>query len=362
MMSLRPIWTIDIFSNSLLVAVSIYLVMEARRIRAMRPHVLLWMYLYWQSIALTVFVVSHSVAHIVQRVMVLMGYGHTWEDIAPVTGGINTLTFVVVAMLTFLYRDLESASERYGTLSETKKELEQSMIMLQESSEKIEHDAEEIFQKNRELSALNRIATEIGKSLELDKVMSATIREVKDLVKADFLAVYLLKGDKIVLQVSEGLTGSLLDKAAVRSADEPWVKREILQGRAFFVQESLTEKTGKIDEDLKKGGLQAWTAVPIMAKGKVVGVLSVGSTSLDGIDQRQINTLTTIGSYVGIVIENSMLYEELKQKVDDLERFSRFSVGREMRILEMKEQLRNITANRQDVSPKPGKGEVQELP
>lgn len=362
MTSLRPIWTIDIFSNFLLVAVSIYLVVEARKIRAMRPHVLLWMYLYWQSIALTVLVVSHSVAHIVQHVMVLMGYGHTWEDIAPVTGGINTLTFVVVAILTFLYRDLESASERYGTLSETKKELEQSMIMLHESSDKIERDAEEIFQKNRELSALNRIATEIGKSLELDKVMSAAIREVKDLIKADFLAVYLLKGDKIVLQVSEGLTGNLLDKAAVRSAGEPWVKREILQGRAFFVQESLTENTGKIEEDFKKGGLQAWTAVPIMAKGKVVGALSVGSTSFDGIEQRQINTLTTIGSYVGIVIENSMLYEELKQKVDDLERFSRFSVGREMRILEMKEQLRSLTANHPDVSSKPDKDETQELP
>jgi hypothetical protein len=267
MTSLRPIWTIDIISNSLLVAVSVYLLVETRRIRAMRPHVLLWIYLYWQAVALTVFVVSHSVAHILQRAMVLMGYRHTWEDIAPFTGGINTLAFVVVAILTFLYRDLESASERYGTLSETKKELEQSMIMLQESSEKIERDAEEIFQRNRELSALNRIATEIGKSLELDKVMSATIREVKDLVKADFLAIYLVKGDKIVLQVSEGLTGSLLDKAAVRSAGEPWVKREVLQGRAFFVQEGLSEKTGKIDEDFKKGGLQAWTAVPVMAKG-----------------------------------------------------------------------------------------------
>jgi nitrate/nitrite-specific signal transduction histidine kinase len=358
MTSLRPIWTIDIFSNSLLVAVSIYLLLESRRIRAMRPHVLLWMYLYWQAIALTVFVISHSVAHIVQRVLVFMGYSRTWEDIAPVTGGINTLTFVVVAILTFLYRDLESASERYGTLSETKKELEQSIIMLQESSEKIERDAEEIFQKNRELSALYRIATEIGKSLELDKVMSATIREVKDLVKADFLAAYLVKGDKIVLQVSEGLTGSLLDKAAVRSADEPWVKREILQGRAFFVQESLSEKTGKIDEDFKNGGLQAWAAIPTMAKGKVVGVLSVGSLSFDGIDQRQINTLMTIGNYVGIVIENSMLYEELKQKVDDLERFSRFSVGREMRILEMKEKLRRLMAECQDVSSKPEKGGV----
>ncbi len=362
MTSLRPIWAIDIISNSVLVAISIYLLVETRRIKAMRPAC---PFVDIPALAgpgpYYIHLLPFDAAYC-RRAMQFLGLGTTWRVIAPFTGAINTLTFVVVAILTFLYRDLEHASERYGTLSETKKELEQSMIMLRESSEKIERDAEEIFQKNRELSALNRIATEIGKSLELDKVMSATIREVKDLVKADFLAVYLLKGDKIVLQVSEGLTGSLLDKAAVRSADEPWVKREILQGRAFFVQESLAEKTGKIDEDLKKGGLQAWTAVPIMAKGKVVGVLSVGSTSFDGIDQRQINTLTTIGSYVGIVIENSMLYEELKQKVDDLERFSRFSVGREMRILEMKEQLRSLTANRPDVSSKPDKDETQELP
>jgi putative methionine-R-sulfoxide reductase with GAF domain len=362
MTSLRPIWIIDIISNSFLVAVSIYLLVESRRIRTMRPHVLLWMYLYWQVLALTIFIFSHSIPHIIGRIMQFWGLGNTWKAIEPFTGSINTLTFVVVAILTFLYRDLEHASERYGTLSETKKELEQSIIMLKESSEKIERDAVEIFQKNRELSALYKIATEIGKSLELDKVMSATIREVKDLVKADFLAVYLVKGDKIVLQVSEGLTGSLLDKAAVRSAGEPWVKREILQGRAFFVQESVSEKTGKIDEDFKKGGLQAWTAIPVMAKGKVVGVLSVGSISLDGIDQRQINTLMTIGNYIGIVIENSMLYEELKQKVDDLERFSRFSVGREMRILEIKEKLKNLMESCPDALSKNEKDEAKKFP
>ena len=344
MTSLEPVWTIDIVSNLMLVGISAYMLSEVSRIRALRPHAPLWMYLYWQVVALAVFALSHSFAHIVQHVLSEMGRGDLWKYLRPFTGAINTLTFVVIGILAFLYRDLEYVSERFGTLAEAKKELEQSMIMLRESSKQIEHDAEEIFQKNRELSALYKIAVEIGRSIEMGKVMSATIREVKELVRADFMAVYLLKGDDMALQVSEGLSETVLERASVRSAQEPWIKREILNDRMFFAQERSSNKTGRIDADLKREGMQAWTAIPLAAKGKVVGALAVGSKNYDGIDQRQISTLMTIGRYVGIVIENSMLYEELKQKVDDLERFSRFSVGREMRIIEIKEELKNLAA------------------
>ena len=344
MTSLEPIWTIDIVSNLLLVAISAYMLSEVGRIRALRPHAPLWMYLYWQVVALAVFALSHSVAHIVQHVLSEIGKGEIWEYLRPFTGAINTLTFVVIGLLAFLYRDLEYVSERFGTLAEAKKELEQSMMMLRESSRQMEHDAEEIFQKNRELSTLYKIAVEIGRSLEIDKVMSATIREVKDLVRADFLCIYLLKGDNIVIQVSEGLSEAVLEKTSSRSAREPWIKRKLMNGRMFFTQERSSEKSGRIDSGLKGAGMQAWSAIPLMAKGKFVGALAVGSRNYDGIDQRQINTLMTIGRYVGIVIENSMLYGELKQKVEDLERFSKFSVGREMRILEIKEELKNLNA------------------
>ncbi len=344
MTSLEPVWTIDIVANLLLVGISAYMLSEVGRIRALRPHVPLWMYLSWQIVALSVFALSHSFAHIIQHVLAAMGYGRAWRFIRPITGAINTLTFVVIGILAFLYRDLEYVSERFGTLAEAKKELEQSMTMLRESSKQMERDAEEIFQKNRELTALYKIAVEIGRSLEMGKVMSATIREVKELVRADFLAVYLLKGDDMTLQVSDGLSETVLKKASLRSAREPWIKRELMEGRMFFAQERMSEKTGRIEAGLKKDGMQAWTAIPLTAKGKVVGALAVGSRNYDGIDQRQINTLMTIGGYVGIVIENAMLYEELRQKVDDLERFSRFSVGREMRILEVKEELKDLAA------------------
>jgi putative methionine-R-sulfoxide reductase with GAF domain len=342
MMSLVPIWVIDFVSNLLLMGISVYLVLTAKEIVRLRPHTPLWMYLHWQSVALAIFAFSHSTGHIVQRGLTVAGKREVWDAMSPFTGGIISLTFVVVAILSFLYRDIEAASEKYGSLKEAKQELEQSLIMLRDSSAQMERDAEEILRKNKEISALYKVAMAISKSLEIDRVLSAIIKEMKEFSGVNFLGIYLVEGRRITLKVSDGLSSKFAERAAVRSVDEPWLKREVMEGRPFFVRERLDEHAGKIDPEIKEEGMQAWAAVPLVAKGKVVGVLTVGSSDYDGIDTRQIDTLSTIGGYVGVAIENSMLYEELKQKVEDLERFRKFSVGREMRIIELKEKLKEL--------------------
>lgn len=342
MMSLVPIWVMDFVSNLLLVGISVYLILTAKGLIRLRPHTPLWMYLHWQVLALAVFALSHSIGHIVQRSLIVAGRSGVWDAISPYTGAINSLTFVVVAVLSFLYRDVEAATERYGSLREAKKELEQYLAKLKESSAQMERDAEEILRKNKEISALYKVAMAISKSLEMDKVLSGIIKEVKEFLGVNFLGIYLVEGDKISLKVSDGLSETFGARAAVRSLEEPWLRREVMAGRPFFVRERLDEHSGKIDPEMKAEGMQAWAAVPLLAKGKVVGVLTVGSSGYDGIDIRQIDTLSTIGGYVGVVIENSMLYEELKQKVEDLERFRKFSVGREMRIIELKDKLKEM--------------------
>ena len=122
----------------------------------------------------------------------------------------------------------------------------------------------------------------------------------------------------------------------------PWLKRLVLTGNPLLRKEGAEEQAGRIDAVVKAEGVRAWAAVPLMAKGKVLGVLTVGSTRVDGLEPEQMETLTTIGNYAGIAMESSMLYEELRQKVNDLERFRRLSVGREMRIVELKEKLKSM--------------------
>ena len=340
MASLVPIWILDFAGNAAILGLSAYLVFSVTSITKMRPHRPLWMYLEWQVMALAVFALSHSVGHIVRRLLIMAGYGHIWEGISPYTGSINSVSFVVVAILTFLYKDVEFASERLDDLEQAKKDLEVYAGKLQASYKRMEADAEEILLKNKDLAALNRVAVAVSKSLEMDKVLSAVVGEVKEFIGADFLGIYLVESGSIALKLCEGMSPEFVMKASRRSLDEPWLKREVMAGNPFFTQERPGEKAGRIDPAIKAGGVQAWAAAPLMAKGKVVGVLTAGSGRYDGIDQRRLNTLVTIGGYIGVVIENSLLYEELKLKVEDLERFRKFSVGREMRIIELKERLK----------------------
>jgi len=340
--SLMPIWVIDFISGFLLLALAMFLLTQVKKIRSLRPGVPIWMYLQWQVIALSIFAFSHATGHIILRILTFTGNREMSKAISPLTGGVNSLTFVIVGILFFLYKDIESASERYGTLAEAKKELETSINMLQESSVQMEKDAQEILSKNRELSVLNRIAMSVSRSLEMDKVLYAVINQVKDFLEVHYLGIYLIENESLVLKLSEGLSDTFLEKAGKRSIEEPWLKREILVGKPFFARERLEERAGKIDPDIKAEGVQTWTAIPIMSKGNVIGVLTAGSSTYEGIDPGKLDTLTTIGRYIGVVIENSLLYQELKQKVDDLEQFRKFAVGREMRIIELKEKLKEI--------------------
>ena len=337
-----PIWALDFAGNVTILAISVYIVIKVLAIIRMRPNTPLWVYMEWQVVGLLVFATSHSVGHIVKRVLILAEHRDIWEQISPITGSINSLSFVVVGILSFLYKDIETASERMGALEDAKIELELTAGKLRDSYRRMELDAEEITLKNKDLSVLNRIAVAASKSLEMDHVMGAIVKEVRDYLGVEFLALYLLNDSIITLKLAEGMSVAFMEKAGSRSMTEPWLKRTVMAGETFFAQERPEEHTGKIDKSFKSEGVQAWAAVPLMAKGKVVGVLTVGSSKYDGIDTRHIDTLSTIGGYVGVVIENSMLFEDSKQKLDDLERFRRFSVGREMRIIELKDRLKGL--------------------
>jgi putative methionine-R-sulfoxide reductase with GAF domain len=342
MMSLTPIWTIEIAGNVALLLISVSLLYNISRIMKLRPGTPLWQYLQWQVYALSVFALSHSTAHILRRVLLGMDRPEVWNAISPYTGGINSVAFVVVGILSFLYKDIESAMERMGSLQEAKSELEFSISMLKESSLQMEKDASEILRKNKELAALNKIALSVSRSLELDKVLASIVTVVREFLGADFMGIYMVDGGEVELKVWEGMSDEFREKVEVLDPEEPWLKRLVLAGKPLFRKEDAEEQAGRIDAGIKAEGIRAWAAIPLIAKDRVLGLLTVGSTRYEGLEQEQMDTLVTIGSYAGVVVESSMLYEELRQKVNDLERFRKLSVGREMRIVELKERLKGL--------------------
>jgi PAS domain S-box-containing protein len=86
----------------------------------------LYSYLYAQTIALAIFALSRSIGHIVKRVLITAGYPEVWEILSPVSGSINSLTFVGFGLIALLYSNVRATSEKVDALEKKERELRES--------------------------------------------------------------------------------------------------------------------------------------------------------------------------------------------------------------------------------------------
>lgn len=86
--------------------------------------------------------------------------------------------------------------------------------------------------------------------------------------------------------------------------------------------------------------------VPLIYKGERIGVYSLESRS-DAYTRKDLQLVQAIADQIATSIENVHLYEDLKQanielekRLKELEEFHTLAVGRELRMMELKERIR----------------------
>ncbi len=102
--------------------------LEARRLRRSVPGSLFFRYIYYQMIALFVFASGRAVGHILKRLLLIGGRDDLWQMISPLSGGVNTLTFIAFSVLALLYAGMEEAERDLG---EIKRESEEVKALLE---------------------------------------------------------------------------------------------------------------------------------------------------------------------------------------------------------------------------------------
>ncbi len=152
-MSLVALWIVELVANVLMLVLAAYAVAGSRRIAKAHAHASLWLYLQWQVSALAIFAASHATAHILRRFLLLSGRAGVWGAIAPFTGAVNSIAFVGVGVLVFLYRDMRIAGER-------QQDLEQARSELSKSNQALERTQAELREANDRLRETDRRKTQ----------------------------------------------------------------------------------------------------------------------------------------------------------------------------------------------------------
>ncbi len=134
--SFIPILTVDVLGSVAMIVLSLLCLNKARILRELDTENAVFLYLLWISTGFTVFAVSRSFGHILKQFLVITGNAQAWEAISPYSGGVNTISFLMVALITLFFNQSWKINEK---ILSGRKALEQTHIQLKHLNQTLEH-------------------------------------------------------------------------------------------------------------------------------------------------------------------------------------------------------------------------------
>lgn len=186
------------------------------------------------------------------------------------------------------------------------------------------------------LATLAEIGEEVNASLDLDEVLARAAALIKRHIDYEIFGVLMIEGDGSYLR----------HRFAIGYPRELAESLRIPMGQGITGTAAATGHSVRVSDTSKDpryinaiDSVRSELAVPLIVRGKCVGVLDIQSRHLDYFTRDQQNILTLLGSRLAIAIENARLFEKVKAQADTLLLLS--EVGRETSaILDVEELLR----------------------
>ncbi|HQT92482.1 MAG TPA: ATP-binding protein, partial [Candidatus Kryptobacter bacterium] len=178
---------------------------------------------------------------------------------------------------------------------------------------------ETLTQRNLQLSAINRIATLLNRTIDFREVLEYSVRQTMDIFMGDAGAVLLpdKAGRRIFVAASANLGEDFLSEVHGSEIGSTVFGRVLKSDMVESV--SRSENPESMPRSMKRSPYASVVVFPLKAKGRAVGVGALFSETDRVLEDSQREIMEGIGTVIGAAIENSRLHEETIQKTRLLE-------------------------------------------
>ena len=170
-----------------------------------------------------------------------------------------------------------------------------------------------------QLATLNAIAATLSRSLDLEQVMQETLSKVREIFGADGGGILLLGPDgHLSLRHHQGISDSLAAQVSTMKVGEG-VAGQVAQSKRTMVFRADQHPIPALIPLLGREQIETIAGTPLIAKSELLGVMILTSKSVQGYSPDEIELLATIGSQVGVALENARLHEQVMESKTYLE-------------------------------------------
>ncbi len=169
-----------------------------------------------------------------------------------------------------------------------------------------------------QLAALNRMGQLITASLSLPEVLNHAIEEVPRLLETEGVGVLLPVGvNELMFAVVSGVGAKGLQ--GLRMPADVGVAGNVMRtGCPIKIggQEEQNKIYRAVEED-NRYHTQSLLAVPLLLRGKAIGVLEAVHRKFDAYDDNDLRILEAAAAWVALAIHNAHLYEKARQEIKE---------------------------------------------
>jgi HD-GYP domain-containing protein (c-di-GMP phosphodiesterase class II) len=178
----------------------------------------------------------------------------------------------------------------------------------------------QIRQQIDRLKALRRIDESITSSFNLQSNLNTVLSQAITQLLVDAADILLLHPEEQILKyaASQGFRTKIIETSAVLMGDE-YAGRAAKERRVIHI-ENLEERPGKqhLNTVIAEENFVCYYAVPLIAKGKVRGVLEIFHRMALQPYPEWLDFLETLAGQAAIAIDNATLFETLQQSNEEL--------------------------------------------
>src|SRR6202162_3569978 len=171
------------------------------------------------------------------------------------------------------------------------------------------------------VDVLHEIGIRLGTTGGFHDVLTRVVEFASALVKCDSCLIYVLEGDELVLRASKNPHAEVVDRLKLRVGQgiTGWVAEH--QEPVAVAERAALDPRFQFFHELPEDSYEAFLSVPLMCRGRVVGVINLQHRQHHVYRRREIRMISTVGFLVGAELElarleeaNSTLSEQLQTR------------------------------------------------
>lgn len=179
---------------------------------------------------------------------------------------------------------------------------------------------EQAISKEREyLRVFEEVSRAVSVSLQPKEVLNMIVRKIPEIMNLKAATIRLLDParKKLNLVAAYGLSDKYLKRGPIDTEDNVI---EALNEQPVAIYDVTSDNRIKYREASEEEGIKSILTLPVIARGKVLGILRLLTGEPRKFSKQEIDFTASLAEQCGVAIENAMMYEKTKTDYDGIMR------------------------------------------